>query len=452
MHPERKEDENTPRFLYFCVATINLASFTCGTAFAWSSPSIPRLHEELLHPPDTTEESLIASLLAVGSIFSPFLAFISDVIGRKKAVILATVPIYSSFLLIAFGTQLWCFFLARFLSGFSIGWYFVIIPNYVAEISEKHNRGRMSCFLVLNITLGNLLIYCMGPYLSLLVSSFICLIAPTLLICLMLKYVPESPYYLMTVDRKLEAEESLRKLRGLSDVLQESEDIQRGIKATSQSRMTDLFHKRSLIKCLLITIGLVTFQQFSGVNAILFYLQTVFLETGSELEPEISSIVVAVVQFTSSTITPFLVDRLGRKFLLYVSGIGTLISLITLGLFFYLKSNNYSVESLSLMPILSLMFFIFSYTVGFGPMPFTILGEIFPQNVKSAASTLTVSISSCFTFITTLFFPYLLQLVGFGISMWLFAAFCLVSLFFTYFFVPETKGKSLQEIQKMLNL
>lgn len=347
-------------------------------------------------------------------------------IGRRKAVILATVPIYSSFLLIAFGTQLWCFFLARFLSGFSIGWYFVIIPNYVAEISEKHNRGRMSCFLVLNITLGNLLIYCMGPYLSLLASSFICLIAPTLLICLMLKYVPESPYYLMTVDRKLEAEESLRKLRGLSDVLQESEDIQRGIKATSQSRMTDLFRKRSLIKCLLITIGLVTFQQFSGVNAILFYLQTVFLETGSELEPEISSIVVAVVQFTSSTITPFLVDRLGRKFLLYVSGIGTLISLITLGLFFY--------------------------TVGFGPMPFTILGEIFPQNVKSAASTLTVSISSCFTFITTLFFPYLLQLVGFGISMWLFAAFCLVSLFFTYFFVPETKGKSLQEIQKMLNL
>lgn len=438
-------------------------SFSSGGAFSWASPVIPKLNGKvnpennpLPEPLTTVEESWIASLISIGASIGPIIAgYLSEKIGRKKTLLAFSVPIIMSHLMCAFANNVHIFYIARILLGISIGCSFSVIPNYIGEIAEDNNRGLLFCVMPVMCNLGVLFNYAVGPFISIKMLSFISLVPMLLFVTLVGIFVPESPYYLAGIEDQTGVEDSLRKLRSKSesDIKKEALYISECVAETkkNQGSFTDLIQSRGLTRGLMITCGLMVFQQFSGINAVLAYMQSIFDATGMTLRPEYSSICIGVIQLFTIGLTAPLIDRLGRRILLLFSTIGSCLSLITLGLYFYLKNNGVEVNAISWLPIASLILFIVMFNLGIGPLPWTIMGELFPSNVKSMASTISSCTCMSLGFLISMFFPLLTESLGMAMSFWLFSACLGCGTIFITLTVPETKGRSLMEIQNLLN-
>lgn len=429
-----------------------------GVAISWSSPVLAKLKDQnnLQENPfgrvvSKDEDASISSLLALGAVFGPFLnAFLADKIGRKPTLITLAVPFVAAFLILAYSKIVPLYYIARIVMGAAMGGVYAVTPMYIGEVAEINNRGLLSSSFNVFICSGILFSYVTGPHLSIPMFNVAAAMIPSVFIALCILLVPESPYYLIGVDEVETATRSLKKLRTIDiTVSKEIESIRDEINQSSQGHFLDLFRSRGLLKAFVISISLASFQQLSGINIVLFNAQTIFEATGSETSSAISSILIGTVQFGSSFVTPIVVDKLGRKLLLIISGFGMCLAQIPIGLFFYLKETA-EVDEISWLPVASLVLYITVYNCGFGPLPWTIMGELFPPNVKSVASSLRASICWFLGFIITRYFTSVSDSIGMGGSFLLFSGLCLISTIFTFRYVPETKGKSFQEIQKLL--
>lgn len=400
------------------------------------------------------DSSWIGSLLTLGSAFGPFLfGYAVDKFGRKLTLISLGVPFLISSLILAFAKSIPWFYAARFLMGISVGGSFTIVPMYIAEIAEDSSRGALSSVMNVMMCFGELFSYGVGPYVSILVFNAVSATFPVIFMISFFFIAPESPFYLVLQKKDTLAEESLRKLRGVAfNSTAELSVIKEEIAANQHGSIADLFRSKGLIKALIISISLVTFQQFSGITPILFYAETIFQSSDVNMNPEYAGIIIGGVQVVSSFITPLLIDKAGRKLLLYFSSIGMLVAEVLLGLYFYLEDKGDNVDNVPWLPIVSLIFYIIAYSIGLGPLPWTIIGELFPSNVKSFAASITTAFCWIIGFIITKFFTSVVERIGLGPSFWLFSAFCASSFFFTFIYVVETKGKSLKEIQEILKL
>ncbi|RZC38206.1 facilitated trehalose transporter Tret1 [Asbolus verrucosus] len=403
----------------------NIVSFVVGTSLTWSSPILPKLNAT--DPDDipfgrqiTSEEnSWIGSLLALGAVFGPFLyAYIVDKFGRKLTITSIGVPFAISYLILAFAQIVELYYVARFLIGVAVGGVFTVVPMYIGEIAEDTNRGALGSVMNCLLTAGLLFSYGIGPYISIMIFNIILAIIPGIFMVAFFFLAPESPHHHIAKGNHEAAVKSLEKLRGASNKNNHSEleDIKKNIEKSRQGSITDLFKSKGLIKALIISLVLVALQQLSGINVVLFYAQNIFEASGSGLESAQASIIIGAVQFGTSFVTPLFVDRLGRKMLLYFSAIGMVISEIPLGLYFYLKDDGQDVDSISWLPIVSLVVYIITYNCGFGPLPWAIMGELFPSNVKSAASSFTAAVCWFFGFIITKFFSSISEEIGMGPS------------------------------------
>jgi sugar porter (SP) family MFS transporter len=444
--------------VYISALAGNLISFGAGTSLSWSSPILPRLNDSDVHSIPfgrqiTAEEnSWIGSLLALGAVFGPLLfGYGADKFGRKPTIISLGVPFLVSYLILAFAEIVPLYYFARFLIGVAVGGLFTVLPMYIGEIAEDTNRGGLGSVMNIFITSGTLLSYGIGPYIPMIAFNIILAVIPAIFMISFFFLAPESPHYFVSKGNYEAAARSLDKLRGATGKNdKELEDIKTAIEKTGKGTVFDIFKSKGLIKAFIISLALVGLQQMSGINAVLFYAETIFSASGSGLEAATASIIIGVVQFATSFVTPLMVDRLGRKMLLYFSAIGMLISEIPLGVYFYLKNNGDNVDSISWLPTVSLVVYIITYNCGFGPLPWAVMGELFPSNVKSIASALTAVFCWFIGFLIAKFFQSLVDAIGMGPSFWLFAGFCGFAFFFTLFYVVETKGKSLQEIQDIL--
>lgn len=216
--------------------------------------------------------------------------------------------------------------------------------------------------------IGITYIYCVGPYTSYWVAQYICLI-PSVLFVVFFIFMPETPHFLIAKGRKDDAINSLKFLRGKSaeGVQKEYDAIQVAVEESMRNRgsVRDIVSNKANFKALIISAGLLAFQQLSGINVVLFYSQSIFDKAGSSLPPEISTIIVGFVMVVSSGLTPFVADRLGRRAILIFSSGGMIIAHAFLGLFFYLDfSGSDIVPSITWLPIVSLVVFVFVYCVG----------------------------------------------------------------------------------------
>lgn len=406
-------------------------------------------------PLTSQQESLIAGILSLGVAAGPILtAYLSDKIGRKNTMLLFTCPVVASFLIMAFANKVTLFYLARFLQGVGISVSFSVLPMYTAEISEDHNRGTLGCSMSLFCATGLLCSYAIGPFLSVKTFCLLCTLPPLIFAVTLWLFVPESPHYLVAMKRNETATEALMKFRGKTDVEKEILAITKSVEDALDNKgatTLDLLRSKSFVKALVISMGLVCLQQTIGINAVLSYMQTIFSMAGSTLSPEIASILVSFVQVLAVAFSTALVDRLGRRLLLLVSASGCCLAECLLAVYFHLQSKNFDVSTFSFLPIASLLLYIISFNLGFASLPWAISGELFTANLKCLAAT--VNCSACFllSFVTTTFFPYLNGVIGIDGSFLVFSVFCVISCVFIYFVVPETKGKSLYEIQQMLN-
>ncbi|CAH0555875.1 unnamed protein product [Brassicogethes aeneus] len=448
------------KFLYLAACAANLAAFTCGQAFGWTSPEIPILKSNgtenpLGQPINPSQEGWIGSFLPLGAMLGPFAAgMVADSLGRKKTLLVGTTPFLATFLLGALGGSVNMYYLSRFLAGLAVGCIFTVLPMYIGEISDNETRGQLGSFMQLFIVVGLLFSYALGPYLPFATFNYICLGIPVVFLIYFFMRIPESPYFLVLSGNCEAAIDSLVKLRSKSrdSVQKEIEEIKLAVDdaTTNKKSFFDIFKERSLTMALVISVSLVALQQFSGINIVLFYAQDIFTNAGVSLAPEICTILIGIVQVIASGVTPMLVERKGKRFLLLLSAVGMAISQGALGYFFYVKDGGNDVSNLSWLPVASLVLYIIAYCLGFGPLPWAVMGELFPGEIKAAASTVTASGCWLLGFLITKYFNVVTELIGTGGSFGFFAACCLFAAGFVWKCVPETSGKSVQEILDIL--
>ncbi|XP_053683806.1 facilitated trehalose transporter Tret1 [Sabethes cyaneus] len=457
-----KMEKGNPMWQFLAGVTVNLASVALGTCLGWTSPMGPvyKSNDTNINPLDTppteAEESWIGSLVALGALIAPFIAGpLAEKFGRKLTLLGSSAFFIVSWILLLTASTVGQILAARLIQGFGVGFVMTVQTMYIGEIASNEYRGALGSLMQLCIVTGILYVYSVGPYVSYQALQWACMALP-IIFAVAFFFMPETPTFYITKGRSEDAVASLRFLRGKS-----SDGVQDELKETTQSveeamnskaSVMDLFKSKGNVKALIICAGLISFQQLSGINVILFYSQMIFAKTGSSLEPAVSTILVGVVQVLASGATPLIVDRLGRKPILLASAGGMCIAHGTMGLYFYMdyiKSD--AVESISWLPIFSLIFFVTVYCVGFGPLPWAVLGEMFPANVKSIASSIVASTCWVLGFLVLQFFSTLDQAVGSHWSFWIFGIMCGVAFAFTLTTVMETKGMSLQQIQDKLN-
>lgn len=382
----------------------------------------------------------------------PF-AFLADRIGRKPVLLLLAVPHIVSFFMFAFVKSIGWYYLGRFLGGMSLSSVYIVLPMYVAEISEDSYRGMLLVSYSTFASFGDLFPYILGPYVPIMYFNLALSVFPIMFFILFLYLAPESPYYYVNKN-DYKAEESLKILRRGRLNYNAYDEIEEIKDEKAKNRTGDIWStikKKYVIKGFFVALGLSSFQQLSGLGAILAYTEFIFAAAGTTFSADVSSIIVGCVLFLASFTGPLIVDRKGRKFLLTCSALGCMISESVLGLYFYFLDKSVSLDNFTWLPVLCLMIYTITFNIGFGPLPYTITSEVLPSNVKFFLATITGFTGWLVSFLVTKFFNDLNNTLGRGGTFWLFSGFCALALVFIIFVVPETKGKSFQEIQAILN-
>jgi len=425
-----------------------------GTVLAWTSPTLLELQSPNSTLPVTPEEgSWIGSLVAVGAIAGALPAgYFADRFGRKPIVLALSAPFLLSWIMITLANAVEILYVARLIAGFATGAFTVVAPMFIGEIAESSVRGALGSYFQLMLTVGILYTYVVGAIADYVWLGILSGIIPVVFFIAFLR-VPESPTYLMKKHRNEDAKKALQYYRGSSyNIWKEMQDLDRDISESTQTKVSirDLISSKGTRRALIIALGVMIFQQLSGINAVIFYSGDIFKAAGSTLDPKVATIIVGVVQVVVTYISSTVVDRVGRKVLLLLSASIMGLCLAILGLYFCLKKGD-DVSSIGWLPLLCVTVYIVMFSLGFGPLPWLMMGEVFAPNVKGAASSIAVCTNWTLTFVVTFSFGKLVDGLGEDWTFWLFAIICGIATMFIYFLVPETKGKTLSEIQRILN-
>ncbi|ODM87329.1 Facilitated trehalose transporter Tret1-2 [Orchesella cincta] len=334
----------------------------------------------------------------------------------------------------------------RFLTGFCSGVYAVAAPIFTAEMADVSIRGTLCAgFDMMN--------YVYGAFVSWRMQALISAILPVIIFVMML-FVPESPRYLVQKGKTLEATSALLRFRGAYFKEQVDPEL-RVLKISVRNSQEKSCGWRDLmqlpvIRPISIAFIIYFFQVFSGIDPVLFYTVDIFSSSGANIDEYYSTIIIGSVQVIFATAGAFLVEYFGRRILLMISEMSMVCSFAVLGYYFFLKQQNGGVspDGLGWLPLTSLIIYVVAYSIGVGPVGYMIMGEILPHHVKGIAGCVLTSAKWFMSFAMTKFFLDIINLLGNAGCYWLFGGFCLLGFFYIFFFFPETKGKTLDEIQQ----
>ncbi|XP_046483699.1 facilitated trehalose transporter Tret1 [Neodiprion pinetum] len=435
---------------YSAAISACLLALATGSVLAWTSPALPQLKDPNGWLFVNTEQgSWIGSILSIGAIIGAVPAgTLADKIGRKKTILATAVPYLLSWIIIIFARSVALLCLARTLAGISVGLTCVVVPIYIAEFAEPSIRGVLGSIFQLFLSAGILFGFIFGTFLNYTWFAVICAQIEVVFLATYI-WMPESPQWLMGQGRKSEALRALSVFRGPKyDVNEELASIQKCVEeaALRKSSMLDLVKTRGARTALFAGLGMLAYQQLTGINAVIFYTEEIFAAAGSSLDADVASIIVAFVQTFMACVAAVIVDRVGRRVLLIVSSSTLALCLFLLGLYFKLDLNG-----IGWLPFVSLTTFMIAFSLGYGPIPWMMMGELFPPETKGTASVLAVMVNWSTSFLVTKFFSPLKATFGEGITFWIFTVLMVSATIFGYFIVPETRGKSLQQIQDELN-
>lgn len=258
------------------------------------------------------------------------------------------------------------------MAGFCVGVTSLSLPVYLGETVQPEVRGTLGLLPTAFGNIGILLCFVVGKYVTWWELAFLGAALPVPFLALML-LIPETPRWFVSRGREERARRALKWLRGKNaDVEPELKGIVKShCEAERHASNNAIFEllKRSNLKPLLISLGLMFFQQLSGINAVIFYTVQIFKDAGSTIDENLCTIIVGIVNFIAVFIATVLIDRLGRKILLYISGVTMIITLFILGGFFYYKNNGNSIAEIGWLPLAAFVAYVVGFSLGFGPIP-----------------------------------------------------------------------------------
>ncbi|XP_054167171.1 facilitated trehalose transporter Tret1-2 homolog isoform X2 [Oppia nitens] len=446
-------------FLFIAATSALFGAIAMGTVLGWSSPAVTSLKDPGSSPQikekGTQTEAWIKSSTTLGALVGALASGpLAQVLGRKLALILYGIPMIAGYLCLWLAPDFATIIVGRTLTGLSAGLISGTAPTYVVEISTENVRGMLGTGFQLSVTIGILMVYVFGAFLTWSWLSFICLFLPIVMSLSML-LMPETPIWLMTKaggdhSKGSKVEKSLKSLRDttndndseLNEIAEQAEESSKTSGFSMKEINNPLFYKPFVLSVILMWL-----QQFSGINAVMFNSSDMLTEAGSTLEGKYAAIIIGVAQVIATLAGTLLVDRLGRKILLIGSGIGHAISLGILGIY-YIAVTDRQNSSFGWIPILCLVVFIISFSLGWGPIPWLMINEITAMHFRGVVSASATGMNWFCAFLITHNFEAIQKWTSPQFTFFMFAFWCVVSVPFVIIFLPETKGKTFDEIQK----
>ncbi|KAG5399160.1 hypothetical protein IGI04_020974 [Brassica rapa subsp. trilocularis] len=441
----KEETARTTLLLVFSTFIIVCASFTFGVSVGYTADTMSSIMTDL--DLSLAQFSLFGSLMTFGGMIGAiFSAKAASALGNKMTLWLADLFCITGWLAIALAKDIVLLDLGRFFVGIGVGLISYVVPVYVAEITPKHIRGAFTFSNQLLQNCGVAIAYYFGNFLSWRSLALIGII-PCGIQVIGLFFIPESPRWLAKKGRDEEVEVVLQKLRGKGhDIMFEARAIKISVEVSKQNSNTSirsLFRKRYAHQ-LTIGIGLMLLQQLCGMSGIGSYGSTLF-ELGG-FPARIGMTVLSLIVVPKSLLGLILVDRWGRRPLLMASAFGLCLSCITLAVAFGVKDVPEIQNITPVFTFIGILSFTMMFAFGMGALPWVIMSEIFPMDIKVLAGSL-VTIANWFTgWIANYCFNFMLVWSPAGTFI-ISAIVCGVTIVFTWCLVPETQGLTLEEIQ-----
>ncbi|GIY37566.1 facilitated trehalose transporter Tret1 [Caerostris darwini] len=436
------------RKLNSATTAILINAVMVGFASTYSSTATESMKSGKLNPNDV-EVSWIGSFLPLGAIVGGLLAgYLSNSIGRKGVLMYLSFLLVIGWLSIAYASNLTFVYFGRFITGICVGLICVVTPMYIVEVSTPEKRGNLGTRFQLFICIGIILSSALGKYL---VWDWLAIGGAGLTILSLLSMLPfpESPRWLVMHNKQADAVHAVNFLYGntndpsVNELLSESLTVSNRNFIAPQEIRHPTFYKPALL-----SVALMFFQQFSGSNAILYYTVLIFKEAKSSIDPLTGNIGVAFMMFLFTLIAALTMDVIGRKKALYISGFITCVSLNALSIYLLLSARDPSLkQTYGWVPLLCVVVYISGFSLGLGPIPWLMMSEMSPMRVRGLVCGLGTAFSWTFVFIITKSFLQIESLVGDFGAYWIYSVFCLMTCFFTLIFLPETKGKTMEEIE-----
>lgn len=436
-----------PHLILICLVAA-AGGFLFGFDTSVISGAIEFIADPKVFDLDAIEKGWAVSCILIGCMVGCiFTGPLSDKYGRKNILILTAFVFLVSSLGCALATDQLMFIVYRLIAGFAVGAASMLSPMYIAEISPARHRGKLGILNILAIFIGQSAAFFSNYFLKdygginnwrwmmgiMVIPSFILLV--------LLFFIPESPRWLVEKRKNRKAYLVLKKINKES-VENELTDIESSVQDV-KGNLSQLL-KGKLFKLLLIGISLAVFQQASGINVIMYYAPSIFKSAGFGTDSALlQTAIMGLINLTFAVVAMFLIDRFGRKPLMIIGSIGTGVSLLLLAITFIINHFEGYFVLFCIMGYLA--FFGFSI----GPVIWVIISEIFPNSLRSYAIAISFFFLWLADFIVSFTFPYLLANLK-GYSFLIYSFVCFVCLLFVIKYVTETKGKTLEQIEKEL--
>lgn len=398
---------------------------------------------------DTLQGFLVSSVLIGAVIGAATNGILADIFGRKKIIMATAVIFILGSILCAFAPNVYVLILSRIFVGFAVGIVNFVVPLYLSEVSPKNLRGTLVSLYQWAITAGILFSYFINAVFAQAVYNWRWMlfagVVPGFVLFIGMCFMSDTPRWLVSKNRDDEAKKVFSKIEPDIEPEKEIAEIKETLVDNRQEKTFRL--KKWMIMPFVVGIGIMFAQICTGINTIIYYAPTIFKTAGfdSNLTAIYATTGIGVVNFIMTIVAVFFTDRIGRKPLLYFGLTGVMLSLFALGTSFAFAGVLGS--SLKWVAVGSLVTYIICFAMSLGPIGWILVSEVFPLRIRGIAMSVCTVSNFAFNFFVVGSFPVLLHRIGGAWTFWIFGIVSILCIIFVYFFVPETKGISLEQIE-----
>lgn len=400
---------------------------------------------------DLTKGWVVSSAIVGAVIGAAANGILSDIYGRKKVIIATAIIFAVGSVICAVASSIWWLIAGRVIIGLAVGMVNFVIPLYLSEISPQKIRGMLVSLFQLAITAGILFSYLINRIFALTEYNWRWMLLsglfPALVLLIGISFLGDTPRWLISKKREKEAQKIFETIAPESDASEKVKEIKSTLNIKTEKTSKGVFQSW-MIMPVIVGVGMMFMQICTGINTIIYYTTTIFKIAGfsSQLGAIYATIGIGFVNFFMTFIAILFTDRLGRKPLLYAGLTGVTLSLFALGASFHFA--DLLGDNLKWVAVGSTVVYIASFAFSLGPIGWIVVSEVLPLKIRGFAMSLCTVANMAFNFVVVLTFLPLINNIGEANTFWIYGCIGIFCLFFTYFLVPETKGRSLEQIEK----
>lgn len=396
-------------------------------------------------------QGLVVSSVLIGAVIGAATnGVLADIFGRKKIIMATAIIFILGSILCGFAPNVYVLIISRIFVGLAVGIVNFVIPLYLSEIAPKAVRGTLVSLYQWAITAGILFSYAINSAFANSVFSWrwmlLAGVLPGLVLLIGMSFMSDTPRWLISKNKDEEAKKVLKKIEPDVDTENEIKEIKHTLKLNENLDRKFKF-KKWMIMPFVVGVGIMFAQICTGINTIIYYAPTIFKIAGfdSNSNAIYATTGIGVVNFLMTIVAVFFTDKLGRKPLLYFGLTGVMLSLAALGCAF--AYQEVLGAGLKIVAVGSLVTYIICFAMSLGPIGWILVSEVFPLKIRGIAMSICTVANFAFNFFVVGSFPVLIHKIGGAYTFWGFAAVSFLCILFVYFFVPETKGISLEQIE-----